>query len=314
MDSKLNLHAELSGLHILLTYQCNFECDHCFTWGSPWQSGTLSLDQIDLVLKQAAEIPSLRSIYFEGGEPFLYYPILLSAVQKAARAGYEVGLVSNAYWALSDKDAIEWLRPFAGLLSDLSVSSDYFHYDEFLSSQAQNACRGAQSLGIPCGVISIASADTAGILDQTGRLRPNPEGESTGVMYRGRAALKLSQQALHYSWDSFDNCPHENLADPGRIHLDPLGYLHVCQGITIGNLFERPLKDIWADFSPHTHPIIAPLLEGGPSELRRQSGAACAGEFADACHLCYSTRLEMRAQYPELLAPAQMYGDYLTSR
>ncbi len=44
---------QLSGIHILLTYQCTFECDHCFVWGSPWQSGTLTLEQIKIILEQA---------------------------------------------------------------------------------------------------------------------------------------------------------------------------------------------------------------------------------------------------------------------
>ena len=30
---------KLTGLHLLLTYQCVLECDHCFVWGSPWQKG-----------------------------------------------------------------------------------------------------------------------------------------------------------------------------------------------------------------------------------------------------------------------------------
>ena len=33
---------KLSGLHLLLTCQCTFECDHCFVWGSPWQSGVMT--------------------------------------------------------------------------------------------------------------------------------------------------------------------------------------------------------------------------------------------------------------------------------
>ena len=44
---------KLSGLHLLLTYQCNLECDHCFVWGSPWQSGTMTLHIIQEILKQA---------------------------------------------------------------------------------------------------------------------------------------------------------------------------------------------------------------------------------------------------------------------
>jgi len=37
---------ELSGVHLLLTYECNLECDHCFTWGSPWNRGTMTMDAI----------------------------------------------------------------------------------------------------------------------------------------------------------------------------------------------------------------------------------------------------------------------------
>ncbi|MBP1704235.1 MAG: Radical domain protein, partial [Chloroflexi bacterium] len=58
---------ELSGLHILLTYCCNFECDHCFVWGSPQQIGTLTLQQIRQVLYQARETGTVEWIYFEGG-------------------------------------------------------------------------------------------------------------------------------------------------------------------------------------------------------------------------------------------------------
>ena len=56
---------ELSGLHILLTYQCTFECGHCFVWGSPWQRGTMSLREIGQVLGQAKETGSIEKIYFE---------------------------------------------------------------------------------------------------------------------------------------------------------------------------------------------------------------------------------------------------------
>jgi len=47
---------QLTGLHLLLTYQCNFECDHCFIWGSPRQTGTFTLDQVEEVLRQAREL------------------------------------------------------------------------------------------------------------------------------------------------------------------------------------------------------------------------------------------------------------------
>ena len=53
--------------------------------------------------------------------------------------GFEVGVVSNAYWATSQDDALACLRPFAGLLHDMTISSDLFHYSEKLSRQATHA-------------------------------------------------------------------------------------------------------------------------------------------------------------------------------
>ena len=64
----------LTGIHILMTYQCNLECDHCFLYSSPKAQGTMTLPQIRSVLAESRKITSVEWIYFEGGEPFLFYP------------------------------------------------------------------------------------------------------------------------------------------------------------------------------------------------------------------------------------------------
>jgi MoaA/NifB/PqqE/SkfB family radical SAM enzyme len=286
---------KLTGLHILLTFQCTFECDHCFVWGSPWQEGTLTLAQLRDVLRQAGEVPELEWIYFEGGESFLYYPILVQAVREAAGAGYKVGIVTNAYWATAEEDALEWLRPLAGLVQDLSVSSDLFHYSEEMSRQARTAEAAGRKLGLPMGSISIA--------------QPEDEAdEKATVLYKGRAAEKLTERADLHPWEGFTECPHEDLREPGRVHLDPLGNLHPCQGIVIGNLFERPLREICEGYDPDAHPVAGPVLKGGPAELVRRYGLPRREEYADACHLCYEARSALRDRFPAALAPDQVYG------
>src|SRR5207302_10933540 len=97
---------KLTGLHFLLTYQCTFECEHCFGWGSPRQHGTMTLPHIRQFLQQAAEAGTIKSVAFEGGEPFLYYATLLGAVQLAHSMGFGVSLVSNTYWASDLEDAV----------------------------------------------------------------------------------------------------------------------------------------------------------------------------------------------------------------
>lgn len=295
----------VTGLHLLLTYQCNFECDHCFVWGGPHQSGVMTLRDIRQILAQGQELGTVKSIYFEGGEPFLYYAVLLQGAREAAQMGFSVGVVSNAYWATSLDDAIEWLKPMAGLLQDLSVSSDLFHYDEALSQQSRHAAAAAGLLGIPLGTISIAQPQAPDAAPSSGQIQT---GDEATLMYRGRAAVKLAHKARPQPWETLTECPYEDLRDPGRLHVDPLGYLHICQGIAIGNLFHEPLVQIIASYDPASHPICGALLAGGPVELARRHGFSPRAEYADACHLCYECRLALRSRYPEILAPSQMYG------
>jgi len=293
---------KISGLHILLTYQCTFECDHCFVWGSPNQSGTLTVNQIGQILEQA-RAAGVEWIYFEGGEPFLFYPILVWGVKRAVEMGFHVGIVSNAYWANSVADALEWLAPLAGLIEDLSVSSDLYHYSEAMSQQAQQAVTAAGQLGIPVGTISVAQPEAVAAA-ASGQL---PQGQS-GVMYRGRAASKLASRTPHQDWETFTHCPHEDLRDPGRTHLDPLGNLHICQGISLGNLFTVPLGEIITGYDPESHPICGPLLAGGPVALVSEYALPHEAAYADACHLCYEARRDLRSRFPDILLPDQMYG------
>jgi MoaA/NifB/PqqE/SkfB family radical SAM enzyme len=292
---------KLEGLHILLTYQCTFECEHCFVWGSPWQNGTLTYEQIEQILAQAKEA-GVTSIYFEGGEPFLYYAVLVSAVHKAADMGFSVGIVSNAYWANSVADAEEWLRPFAGRVDDLTVSNDSFHCSEALGDRPQNAIASAKILNIPTGTISIAKPGV-GAKQTHGQIE-----DEGAVMYRGRAVKMLVEKATSHPWEGYDSCPHEDLREPGRVHLDPLGNLHICQGISIGNLFETPLKELCEKYDADAHPICGPLLEGGPAALVTEYNIPHASHYADACHLCYESRSALRQRFPEILQPDQMYG------
>ena len=295
---------KLTGLHLLWTYQCTFECDHCFAWGSPSQTGTMTLEKLGDMLDQADELGTIEWVYFEGGEPFLYYKTLLSGAQMAADRGFKVGIVTNAYWAVDENDALECLKPFQYFLDDLAISSDLYHSDEKMSKESESALKAAEELGIPGGVITIARPETAGARRVEGQI---PMGE-TGVMYRGRAAEKLVSQAAKRRWEELTECPHEDLREPARVHVDPMGNVHICQGLVIGNLFDKPLAEICEGYDPEKHPVIGPLLEGGPAALVRRYGLPHEDAYADACHFCYEVRRALRARFPEVLTPDQMYG------
>lgn len=298
----------LTGLHLLLTYQCNYECDHCFVWGSPSQEGVMTLAQIRDIYRQAQELGTISSIYLEGGEPFLYYPIMVRAAQEAAELDFRVGIVTNDYWATSVEDAVEWLRPLAGIVQDLSLSTDLFHYDEVMSAHARNALAAAEQLGI-AGSTLICEAPE-GVAGDPTQAAGEPA-ESGDIMFKGRAAVKLVEGVARRPWREFDECPYETFDDPGRVHVDYLGNLHVCQGVSMGSLFECPLAEIVAAYDPQAHPVIGPLLAGGPAALVERYDLLHQEAYVDACHLCYEARVMLRERFPECLTPGQMYGEEL---
>jgi MoaA/NifB/PqqE/SkfB family radical SAM enzyme len=294
----------ITGLHILLTYTCNYECDHCFVWGSPWQTGTFTLDRLEEVFRQAREVPSIREIYFEGGEAFLYHPILVEAVGRAKKLGYWTGIVTNGYWATGAEDAWLWLQPLVARgLDKLEISDDTYHNDDRGGKDDHPALATAKELFLEASTITVDPP--AGAREETAPGLPLTGGD---VMYRGRAAEKLVEGLPRQPWKNLVDCPYENLLHPERIHLDPLGNLHICQGIVVGNLFERPLKEIIAEYDPQAHPIVGPLLEGGPAQLVQTYGLDHESGYVDACHLCYSARQALRSQFPAELRPDQMYG------
>jgi hypothetical protein len=299
-----NQSSPLSGLHLLLTYECNYECDHCFVWGGPSQSGTMTVETIGHILDEAEALGTIEWFYFEGGEAFLHYALLCTGIRMVKARGFKVGIVTNAYWASDDAEAMKWLQPIAALLDDFSISSDAYHGSDEGVNYPEIARRAAQQLGIPTDFISVAAPEAIDVEGAAGQL---PAGESA-VLYRGRAAELLASRVEAKPWEQFTECPWEDLRTPERVHVDPFGHLHICQGISIGNLLERPLTDIMADYDPDKHPIVGPLLAGGPAEIVRRYGLPHEDGYADHCHLCYTARCALRERFPDVLTPDQMYG------
>ena len=296
----------LTGLHLLLTYRCTYECDHCFVYSSPQAEGTMSLRMGKDAVRQAAELGSVREIWIEGGEPFLYYPILREIVAWASELGLETGIVTNGYYAETEEDAAVWLTPLkAAGLTRLSVSDDSFHSETFPAvSPAQRLRQAADEMGIDTSTIcmsrpgEIASAKAKGEPITGGTIR-----------FRGRALEKLSaENSPEQSWETLNECPDEDWDEIGRLHLDAYGNLFSCQGIVLGNLNEHSLAEIAAEYHPENHPIIGPLCQGGPAELVRKYHLPLGGKYLDACHLCYTARQLLRERFAQELAPNQVYG------
>jgi len=297
----------LTGIHFLLTYTCSFECDHCFVYSSPWAKGTFTLNQIKTVLEEADRIGTIEWVYFEGGEPFLFYPLMVEGLRMARDRGLKTGVVTNSYWAVTEDDAELWLKPLLELgVADLSLSDDSFHSGDEKQSPAQHALAAAKRLGMPTGVIAIEKP----AVKASGAGKPAPGEPIVGgsTMFRGRAVEKLTAGLPTRWWQDFTECPYEDLRNPKRIHLDPFGNATLCQGLSMGNMWQTPLSELVKSFNCDSHPICGPLVEGGPAALARQYGIKPDDHYVDACHCCYSLRSALLDRFPQYLAPRQVYG------
>jgi hypothetical protein len=297
----------LTGVHILLTYQCTSEYDHCFLHCSPWGEGTFTMSQLRELLHEIKRIKTVETVYFEGGEPFLFYAVLLAGLRMVRDAGLQSGVVTNGYWATSLEDAEQWLRPLLDLgIADFSVSDDGFHSTQSDKSPGAIAYRAARKLGLPCAKICIA-APAVSLGHSTGSEKGQPV-TGGGVLFKGRAAEKLTAGLPVRPWQELTTCPHEELANPERVHVDADGNVHVCQGVSIGNMWTTPLSELVRTYDAAKHPIVGPLVEGGPVRLVERFGLNMADAYVDECHLCYTARKLLLPAFPQYLAPAQVYG------
>jgi hypothetical protein len=267
--------------------------------------GTFTLDQVEQALAQARDA-GVTSIYLEGGEPFLYYPLMIEAVRRAKQHGFTCGIVTNCYWALSVRDAELWLEPFVALgIDDLSVSDDTFHSEDPEQSPAKIAAQAARNLGLPNASICIEEPHVVSKSDHQ-KGDPVVGGE---VAFKGRAVEKLVAGLPRRNFECFDECTQEELVAPSRVHLDPYGNVFVCQGLSIGNIWQKPLARIMEGYRPEEHPIVGPLVAGGPSELARRYGLPDGDRYVSDCHLCYLVRKSLLNDFPAYLCPQQVYGE-----
>jgi hypothetical protein len=235
---------------------------------------------------------------------------MLDGFREARNRGYPVGIVTNGYFATSEENARCFLEPFPGPgLADLSISDDVFHFENREENAARRAFRAAQEMGLPATILALEPGGSGP--EVRGSPREEKKGVITGgsIMFRGRAAAKLSPYAEASDWETFTTCPYEDLQEPSRVHIDAFGNVQVCQGICMGNIWEHPLEELVRDYAPSRHPICGPLLSGGPAQLARDLGYTPPSTVADACHLCYLARKSCKKRFPGILEPKQVYCD-----
>lgn len=190
-------------------------------------------------------------------------------------------------------------------MDDLSLSEDSFHGSDE-DNTAKRAATAASKLKIPVDTICIEAPMIQSNTDSSIVKGEPIIGGST--RFKGRAVEKLTDCLPRKSWKKFITCPDEDLENPSRVHLDSHGNVHLCQGLSMGNMWKIKLSKLVKEYNPKIHPFCSPLIEGGPAKLADKYGVKIEESCVDECHFCFLVRKKLMDRFPEILAPKQVYG------
>ncbi len=267
----------------------------------------MSSSQVKRCLESIKTVPSVKWVFFEGGEPTLYFPLLMEALHAAGEMGLNTAITTNGYWITSVRDMIPWLRMFRDVkLKLLQISIDELHENLRLEPLQEDIRAAAEQAGLLCEFIGVSVPEPNAEPVEARRGEPITGGN---IVFRGRAAYRLVAPQATWLWSSFDECPHENLRDPYRIHIEPYGNIMICDGISIGSMKDGDLKTLLEKYVPEEHPIAGPIMEGGPSRLVKEFNLEHEEGYVDACHLCYEMRSLLLDKFESELAPKFLYGN-----
>jgi hypothetical protein len=232
---------------------------------------------------------------------------MLESMKLAKERGFKNGIVTNSYWATDTNDAKLWLKPISELaIADFSVSDDTFHYEDTAENLSKYAHLAAKTLSIPTGAINIEKPTFEMTMEKE-QVKGTPV-IGGGAMFRGRAVDTLIEGLPTRKWDMLKECPYEDLIGLGRVHIDCFGNTQICQGLSIGNFWNKSLSELVSEYNPEEHPICGPLIKGGPAQLVKEYNLEHEEEYVDECHLCYLARKSLLDKFPQYLGPQQVYG------
>lgn len=288
---------KLNAVHVLVTSQSTYEDVDCFIWGGRQVGSVLTRELFEELLAQIREQGTIRHIYFEGGESFVFYHALETFIGRAAAEGLIVGIVSNGFWATSISDGRAWLRPLmAAGLDRLELTDAFFKGSPEEVFEDHPGFQAARKLRLQASLIPLEEYADDG---EKGRVPPPlEEGDP----------IPEPAEHLTLPWSSFSSCPKEKLHNPERIFIDPKGNIHICRGLVIGNINEKPLITILGEYIPSEHPVAGPLLEGGPAGLARHFNLPHKEVYANACRFCREARHLLSPRFPEILVPTRSLG------
>ena len=313
---------------LLFTYRCSISCAHClFGCGTRTPSGVMSVDDALEYLRQIHQLD--RAVHIAGGEPFLFWSVLAEVCEKAGTLGIAPHFVeSNCFWAVNDSIVRDRLTK----LRDWGVRGMYFSADPYHMAHVspENVIRARAIAWELFGKENVMCRDVpeekirefADIGKDETRLAewvrssvPRIVGNAAFRLAPFLPDLPLDRLPMHCGWGpNVDDGPGCSAAfDPelmSEVHIDLYGNIQTNCGVIIGNAKKTSVPNLFARGIKDANPIVEILAGDGPFGLlehAREKGCPPITHAVQKCHLCFLVRSFLRAYYPDILGPEEVY-------
>lgn len=149
-------------LTFITTYKCGAVCDHCLMSCTPNNSDRLTLPQMRQFIDSFAEVcVGSGVVVFTGGECTLLGDDLLEAIAYANSLGLFTRIVTNAWWAKSERDAETFLNELKSCgLDEINISCDDFHAEYIPLENVRNLWNSAKQWAFKLSALRSAEITT----------------------------------------------------------------------------------------------------------------------------------------------------------
>jgi len=318
---------------VMLSYRCTIACRHCLFACKPGNPNAVM--SVSDAVTCTVEFSKLnRIVHLSGGEPFMFYDVLLSAARESSKRGFPPHMVqTNCSWCSSD----EMVERRFGELRDIGMLGMYFsadpYHQEFVPAErVRRAIRIATDIFGADNIVGSGSAvlknpdELEGIARDEGRLGERVRSVPPRMV--GRAFFALSQylderpipqlvrdRIWGAQWGT-ENCAID--FDPDtmmEVHGDPYGNLQTNCGVILGNIRDADISEVMTKDYILRHPIAGILATEGPEgpfsllKLAEEKGYRRREGYAQKCAMCFEVRSFLRPHYPQFFGPAEIYED-----
>lgn len=314
---------------LLYTYQCTIACRHCcFTCGTDRPRVRMETDKAVRHLRSLHELG--RVIHIAGGECMIYWDDLVDVLQVSRAEGVQPHFIeTNCSFASDDGIVRERLRVLERSgVKGILLSADPFHQAFVPPERFIRTRRLARETFGPENVWCTDAPDDkvrefAGIARDEGRLREYVRRKTPVLVGRAWQEIRrfvddhaIEDIPLGTGWRrrySTRGCAVDFERETiWEIHIDPYDNVQTNCGVVLGDASRTSPGELFERGPGEANEIARILVRDGPfglAELAAERHGFTAPDRARTkCDLCYTVRRFLRPHYPDILAPAEVYG------